>query len=42
MSYNIFATDYEARAFLAHRRAAGFRGCIVELRADCYEVRSWL
>lgn len=41
MHYNIFATDYEARAYLAHRRAAGFRGYVLQLRSDCWEVRTW-
>lgn len=41
MTYQFFNTMEAATAFLAEIKAQGFRGYILKLSAQDYEVRCW-
>lgn len=41
MTYQRFNTNAQAQAYLAQVKAQGFRGYVLQLNAQDYEVRFW-
>lgn len=41
MTYHYEPTEAAAVRYLARARARGLRGYVLQLRADCFEIRTW-